>query len=185
MNTEQKKALTEKMTKTLAVLDKELSGLRTGRASVNLLDPVVVEAYGDRLPLSQIGTVSTPDAKTITVQVWDKEMVKSVEKAIADANLGLNPGSDGQLIRMSIPALSEDRRKELVKLAHKYGENTKIALRNVRREGMDTLKKMEKDSEISKDEHHTQSDEVQKLTDEFIGKVDKTITSKEAEMLSI
>lgn len=185
MNPEQKKALTEKMTKTLAVLDKELSGLRTGRASINLLDPVVVEAYGDRLPISQVGTVSTPDAKTITVQVWDKEMVKSVEKAIADANLGLNPGSDGQLIRMNLPPLSEERRKELVKLAHKYGENTKIALRNVRREGMDSLKKMEKDNEISKDEHHAQSDEVQKLTDEFIGKVDKTVTSKESEMLSI
>jgi len=185
MNPEQKKLLIEKMTKTLAALDKELSGLRTGRASVNFLDPVVVEAYGDKLPLSQVGTVSTPDAKTLTVQVWDKAMVKTVEKAIADANLGLNPNSDGQLIRMNLPPLSEERRKELIKLAYKYGENTKIALRNVRKEGMDALKRMEKDNEISKDEHHTQGEEVQKLTDEFIGKVDATIKSKESEMLSI
>lgn len=180
-----KQSLTEKMNKALAVLDKEHSGLRTGRASAHLLDPVVVEMYGSRMPLSQVGTISTPDAKTITVQVWDKEMVKTVEKAIADANLGLNPNSDGQLIRMNLPILSEERRKELVKLAHKYGENTKIALRNIRRDGMDALKKMEKDNEISKDEHHDYADEVQKLTDEFIQKVDKLAGAKEKEILTI
>ncbi|MBN8512411.1 MAG: ribosome recycling factor [Rickettsiales bacterium] len=180
-----KSELTEKMEKAMAVLDKELKGLRTGRASVNLLDPVVVEAYGSKMPISQVGTVSTPDAKTISVQVWDKAMVKTVEKAIADANLGLNPSSDGQLIRMSLPVISQERRKELVKLAHKYGENTKVALRNIRRDGMDILKKMEKEQNLSKDEHHNQSEEIQKLTDDYISKVDNVIKSREEEILTI
>ncbi len=180
-----KNELSEKMTKAMDMLDREFSGLRTGRASVHLLDPVIVEVYGSKMPISQVGTVSTPDAKTITVQVWDKAMVKTVEKAIADANLGVNPSSDGQLIRMNLPPLSEERRKELVKIAHKYGENTKIALRNVRRDGMDKLKQMEKGNEISKDEHHTYSDEVQKLTDEFIGKVEANVKSKENEIITI
>jgi ribosome recycling factor len=177
--------LTEKMDKTLAVLDKELRGLRTGRASVNLLDPVVIEAYGSKMPISQVGTVSTPDAKTISVQVWDKSMVKTVEKAIADANLGLNPSSDGQLIRMSLPIISQERRKELVKLAHKYGENTKVAMRNIRRDGMDSLKKMEKDHNLSKDDIHDHGEEIQKLTDDFISKVDVIIRSREEEILTI
>lgn len=180
-----KSELTEKMEKAMAVLDKELKGLRTGRASVNLLDPVVVEAYGSKMPISQVGTVSTPDAKTISVQVWDKAMVKTVEKAIADANLGLNPSSDGQLIRMSLPVISQEKRKELVKLAHKYGENTKVALRNIRRDGMDILKKMEKEQNLSKDEHHNQSEEIQKLTDDYISKVDNVIKSREEEILTI
>jgi len=137
------------------------------------------------MPLSQVGTVSTPDAKTITVQVWDKEMVKTVEKAIVEANLGLNPSSDGQLIRMNLPVLSEERRKEVVKLAHKYAENAKISLRNVRRDGMETLKTMEKNNEISKDEHHTYADDVQKLTDDFTKKVDNLAKSKETEILTI
>jgi ribosome recycling factor len=185
MDAKQKQELSEKMDKALVVLDKDLSGLRTGRASTNLLDPVVVEVYGSRMPISQVGTLSTPDAKTITVQVWDKAMVKTVEKAIADANLGLNPSSDGQLIRMALPILSEERRKELVKIAHKYAENTKVALRNIRRDGMDTLKKMEKDNEISKDEHHNFSEEIQKLTDDFITKVDANTKQKEQEILNI
>lgn len=180
-----KNELSEKMKKAMDMLNKEFSGLRTGRASVHLLDPVIVEIYGSKMPISQVGTVSTPDAKTITVQVWDKTMVKTVEKAIADANLGINPSSDGQLIRMNLPPLSEERRKELVKIAHKYGENTKIALRNVRRDGMDKLKQMEKSNEISKDEHHTYSDEVQKLTDEFINKVDTHVKSKEHEIITM
>lgn len=185
MNEDQKKKLDEKMTKAISVLKKELSGLRTGRASINLLDPVVVEAYGNKTPLSQVGTISTPDPKTITVQVWDKEMVKTVEKAITEANLGLNPSSDGQLIRVNLPPISEERRKDLVKIAHKYGENTKIALRNIRREGMDQLKKMEKDGDISKDDHHASSNDVQKLTDEFISQVDSTVKSKESEILTV
>ncbi len=185
MDARQKEGLAEKMDKALAVLDKELRGLRTGRASTNLLDPVVVEVYGSKMPISQVGTLSTPDAKTITVQVWDKAMVKTVEKAIADANLGLNPSSDGQLIRMALPILSQERRKELVKIAHKYAENTKVALRNIRRDGMDTLKKMKKDNEISKDEHHNFSEEIQKLTDDFVAKIDANTKQKEQEILNI
>lgn len=180
-----KNDLTDKMNKAIAILEKELSGLRTGRASANLLDPVVVEVYGSKMPISQVGTVSTPDAKTISVQVWDKALVKTVEKAIADANLGLNPSSDGQLIRMTLPVLSEERRKELVKVAHKYGENTKVALRNIRRDGMESLKKLEKDGEISKDDHHNLGEEIQKLTDEFTDKVDKHIKIKEQEILKV
>jgi ribosome recycling factor len=180
-----KKDLSEKMTKALDMLEKECSGLRTGRASVHLLDPVVVEVYGSKMPISQVGTVSTPDAKTITVQVWDKAMVKTVEKAIADANLGVNPSSDGQLIRMNLPPLSEERRKELVKIAHKYGENTKIALRNIRRDGIEKVKQMEKNNQISKDEMHSYSDEIQKLTDDFISKIDANIKLREQEILKI
>lgn len=180
-----KKELSAKMDNTMRSLDHELKGLRTGRASANLLDPVMVEAYGSRMPISQVATVSTPDAKTIAVQVWDKGMVKAVEKAIADANLGVNPSSDGQLVRMSLPPLSEERRKELVKLAHKYGENTKVALRNVRRDGMEALKKAEKDSIISKDEHHSLEGEIQKLTDEYCAKVDTQVKQKEQEILTI
>jgi ribosome recycling factor len=180
-----KKDLSIKMENSIKALDHELKGLRTGRASVNLLDPVMVEAYGSRMPISQVATVSTPDAKTIAVQVWDKGMVKAVEKAIADANLGVNPSADGQIVRMSLPPLSEERRKELVKLAHKYGENFKVALRNVRRDGMEILKKAEKDSLISKDEHHSLSEEIQKLTDEFSDKVDNHVKQKEQEILTI
>lgn len=180
-----KKELSDKMTKAMDMLDREFSGLRTGRASAHLLDPVIVEVYGSKTPISQVGTVSTPDAKTITIQVWDKAMVKTVEKAIADANLGVNPSSDGQLIRMNLPPLSEERRKDLVKLAHKYGENTKISLRNVRRDGIDKLKQMEKNNNISKDEHYSSSEEIQKLTDEFIGKVETKVKSKESEIIKI
>lgn len=177
--------LKTRMDSTLKVLDNELKGLRTGRASINLLDPVVVEAYGSRIPLSQVATVSTPDARTISVQVWDKTMVKAVEKGITEANLGLNPSSEGQLIRLPIPALNEERRKDLVKLAHKYGENTKIAIRNVRRDGMETLKKMEKDNIIAKDEHRSLSEDIQKLTDDFTSKIDVLVKQKEQEVLTM
>lgn len=177
--------LKNRMDKAIKVLEHELKGLRTGRASVNLLDPVVVEAYGDRMHISQLGTISTPDAKMIVVQVWDKSLVKAVEKAIADANLGLNPASDGQNIRLPIPALSEERRKELAKLAGKYGENSKIAIRNVRRDGMEDLKKLEKAGEISEDELHSIGEEIQKLTDKEIENVDKIVKSKEQEITSI
>jgi ribosome recycling factor len=185
MDQKQQSELRERMEKTLAMLGKDLSGLRTNRASVNFLDPVTVEAYGNKMPISQVGTVSTPDAKTITIQVWDKSMVKAVEKAIADSNIGLNPLSDGQLIRMNLPVISQERRQELVKLAAKYGENTKIALRNIRRDGMDALRKMEKDNQISKDEHHSYSEEIQKLTDEFISKIDSAVKNREEEILTI
>jgi ribosome recycling factor len=180
-----KNDLVDKMEKALALLDKELKGLRTGRASVNLLDPVVIEAYGSKMPISQVGTVSVADAKTLNIQIWDKAMVKTVEKAIADANLGLAPSSDGQIIRITLPAISEERRKELVKVAAGYGENSKVALRNIRRDGMDQVKKMEKDGEISKDEHHQYSEEIQKLTDSYIAKIDKIIQTRQQEILTI
>lgn len=179
------KDLEERMGKALGVLDNELKGLRTGRASPNLLDPVIVEAYGSKMPISQVGTITTPDARTINVQVWDKEMVKVVEKAIADANLGINTATDGQIVRLPIPPLSEERRKDLVKLAHKYGENTKIAVRNIRRDGMEHAKKMEKDNQLSEDELKKFSDEIQKLTDNFVGKIDTQLKSKEQEILNI
>ncbi len=177
--------LTHRMEGALKVLDNELKGLRTGRASAHLLDPVVVEAYGDKMPISQLGTISTPDARTISVQVWDKSMVKTVEKAIADANLGVNTATDGQVIRVPVPPLSEDRRKDLVKLGHKYGENTKIAVRNIRRDGMESAKKFEKDGEVSEDELKKLEDEIQKLTDNFVSKIDEQIKIKEQEILNI
>ncbi|WP_419235277.1 ribosome recycling factor [Rickettsia endosymbiont of Nabis limbatus] len=180
-----KKNLQDKMDKALKVLDHELKGLRTGRASVNLLDSVTVEAYGDRMPLSQVASLTAPDAQTINVQVWDKSMVSSVEKAITVANLGLTPSSDGQLIRLPIPALTEERRKALAKLAHKYGEDTKISLRNIRRDGNEELKKMEKDNIIAKDEHHSLAEQVQKLTDEYSSKVDLAIKQKEQEIMTV
>ncbi|HJD54800.1 MAG TPA: ribosome recycling factor [Rickettsia endosymbiont of Proechinophthirus fluctus] len=180
-----KKNLQEKMEKALKVLDHELKGVRTGRASVNLLDSVTVEAYGSKMPLSQVASLSTPDARTINVQVWDKSMVSSVEKGITIANLGLTPATDGQLIRLPIPALTEERRTELVKLAHKYGEDTKISLRNIRRDGNEALKKLEKDNVIAKDEHHSLSEQVQKLTDDYSSKVDSVIKQKEQEIMTV
>jgi ribosome recycling factor len=184
MDKKQKEELTIKMDKALAVLEKDLAGLRAGRASVNLLDPVVIEVYGSKMPLSQVGTVSAPDAKTLTVQVWDKEITKKVEKAIVEANLGLNPASDGQLIRINLPPISEERRKELVKISHKYGENTKIALRNIRRDAMDLVKKNEKDGDISEDDGRRYSDEIQKITDKYIEKTESMITTREKEIMN-
>ncbi len=184
MDKKQKEELTTKMDKALAVLEKDLAGLRAGRASVNLLDPVVIEVYGSKMPLSQVGTVSAPDAKTLTVQVWDKEITKKVEKAIVEANLGLNPASDGQLIRINLPPISEERRKELVKISHKYGENTKIALRNIRRDAMDLVKKNEKDGDISEDDGRRYSDEIQKITDKYIEKTDSMISTREKEIMN-
>lgn len=185
MEQELKNDTNDKMNKALTVLERDLQGLRTGRSSISMLEPVLVEAYGDRMPLSQIGTISAPDAKSLSVQVWDKDLVKKAEKAIADSNLGLTPMADGQLLRMNIPPLSEDRRKEIVKLAHKYGENCKISVRNIRRDTMETLKKMEKASAISEDDLRAQSDEVQKITDDFIKKVEGMATSKEKDIMTI
>lgn len=177
--------LKNRMEGALKVLDNELKGLRTGRASANLLDPVHVEAYGSRTPLSQVATISVPDPRMLNVQVWDKSMIKAVEKAIVEANLGVTPSSDGQIIRLPIPALNEERRKELAKLAGKYGENTKISIRNVRRDGMEDLKKLEKAGHISEDELHTVSDEIQKLTDKEVENVDKQVKAKEQEIMSM
>ena len=169
----------------LEALRKEFTGLRTGRASASLLEPVKVSAYGQDMPLNQVGTVNVPEPRMITVQVWDRGMVGAVEKAIRDAGLGLNPMADGSTIRVPIPELSRERRQELSKIAHKYAEQGRVAVRNVRRDGMDFLKKLEKDGKIAEDEHRTLSDQMQKLTDDHVKKVDDTLAAKEKEILQV
>ncbi|OYX63955.1 MAG: ribosome recycling factor [Sphingomonadales bacterium 32-64-17] len=165
-------------------LKSDLGGLRTGRANTALLDPVVVEVYGSMMPLSQVATVSAPEPRMLSVQVWDKSNVSAVEKGITKANLGLNPMSDGQTIRLPLPDLNEERRKELAKLAGNYGEQAKIAIRNVRRDANEALKDDEKKKEISEDERKRLEDEVQKLTDQYVADVDKATEAKEKEILT-
>ena len=179
------KELEKRMHGAVDALKKELAGLRTGRASVNLLDPVMVEAYGQRMPLNQVGTVSAPEPRLLSVNVWDKGLVVSVAKAIREAGLGLNPSPDGQLVRVPIPELTAERRAELAKLAHKYAEQGRVAVRNVRRDGMEALKKAEKEHKISQDEHRHKSDDVQKLTDRFVKQVDDMLTTKEKEIRTV
>ncbi len=169
----------------LEALNREFGGLRTGRASPALLNPLTVDAYGSQMPLNQVGTVNAPEARLLTVQVWDQQLVKAVEKSVVESNLGLNPQTEGNLIRISIPDLSEERRVELKKIAGKYAEQGKIAIRNVRRDGMDTLKQMERDGEISQDEQRSQSEEIQKLTDAQISKIDAMLESKETEIMQV
>ena len=163
----------------------ELSGLRTGRASAHLLDPVMVEAYGAQMPLQQCASVTVPEPRMISVNVWDRSLVKAVEKAIVDSNLGLSPATEGQTIRLRIPELNAERRQELVKLAHKYAEAARVAVRHVRRDAMDVLKKLEKDHKISKDDHDRFSSDVQKATDAGIGEIDHMLAGKEKEILTI
>lgn len=177
--------LKRRMDGSLNTLKSDFGGLRTGRASVSLLEPIMVDAYGQQMPLSQVGTISAPEPRMLSVQVWDKGQVTMVEKAIREAGLGLNPMADGQLVRVPLPELNEERREELVKIAGKYAEQARIAVRNVRRDGMDQLKKAEKDSEISQDEQKTLSDEVQKLTDDHIAMIDEALTSKEADIRQV
>src|SRR3954471_13775497 len=174
-----------RMQGSLQVLKTELSGLRTGRASAHLLDPVQVDAYGTNMPIVQVATVSVPEPRMISVSVWDKSLVHAVEKAITNANLGLNPQTEGQTIRLRIPELNEERRKELVKVAHKYTEAARVAVRHVRRDGLDVLKKLEKDHKISEDDGKRQSEQVQKVTDETIAEVDKILAAKEKEILTV
>ena len=162
----------------------DLGGLRTGRANTTLLDPVVVEVYGSMMPLNQVATVSAPEPRMLSVQVWDRANVTAVEKGIAHANLGLNPMIDGQTLRLPIPDLTEERRKELAKLAHQYAEKAKIAVRNVRRDGMEALKEDERKKEISEDERKRGEDEVQKLTDRFVTEADAVAAQKEKEILT-
>ena len=171
-----------RMTGALDVLKKEFTGLRTGRASANLLEPVQVDAYGSAMPITQVATIGAPEPRLLTVQVWDKGLVKSVDKAIREANLGVSPMIDGQLIRVPIPALNEDRRKELAKIAHKYAEQARVSVRNVRRDGMDALKQMEKDGKITEDEHRKRTALIQSATDEFIKKVDESLVAKEKDI---
>ena len=169
----------------LEVLSREFGGLRTGRASANLLDPLMVEAYESQMPMNQVGTVSAPEARLLTVQVWDQGLVKAVEKSIVESELGLNPQTEGNLIRIPIPDLSEERRIELKKVAGRYAEQAKVAVRNVRRDGMDTLKQMERDGEISQDAQKIQSEDIQKLTDGLISKIDKSLETKETEIMQV
>ena len=178
-------ALPGRMTKTLGALEKEFGGLRAGRANPSLLDPVMVDVYGSMMPLSQVGTVSAPEPRLLSVSVWDKGNVKSVEKAIANAGLGVNPSADGQLVRIPIPDMTEERRKEMVKVAGKYSEQARINIRNIRRDGMDHYKKLEKNKEISEDEQKKAGDDIQKLTDEYVKKIDALLAQKEKDIMSV
>lgn len=185
MNAFDLKDIEKRMYASVEALKREFSGLRTGRASANLLDPVQVMVYGSRMPLNQIATVTVPEARMISVQVWDRSNVTAVDKAIREANLGLNPIMDGQVLRLPIPSLTTDRRHELVKLAHKYAEHCKVSVRNVRRESMDLIKKLEKDGKMSQDDHRGHSEKVQTLTDKVIKEVDQTLATKEAEIQKV
>lgn len=177
--------LQRRMTGAVEVLKQEFAGLRTGRASASLLDHVKVDAYGTEMPLNQVSTINVPEPRLITVQVWDRGMVKAVEKTIRDSGLGLNPAADGQLVRVPIPELTEERRGELAKVAGRYAEQARVAVRNVRRDGMETLKKMEKAGEMSKDDHKIWSDEIQEMTDGTIKRIDDTVTGKQKEILQV
>ncbi len=182
MNLDQVK---QRMDGAVESLRKEFAGLRTGRASTAMLDPVQVDAYGSLMPLNQLASVSVPEPRLLSVQVWDKGMVKAVEKAIRESGLGLNPQPDGAIIRVPVPELSQERRQELVKIAGKYTEQARVAVRNVRRDAMDELKKQEKEKKISEDEFKTQSDKVQQLTDQAIKKIDETLSHKEKEITTV
>src|SRR6478735_5088742 len=177
--------LKRRMQGALQSFKQELSGLRTGRASAAMLDPVQVEAYGTHMPLNQLATVSVPEPRLISVQVWDRSMVHPVEKAIINANLGLTPATEGQVLRLRIPELNEDRRKELVKVAHKYAEAARVAVRHVRRDGLDTIKKLEKNHEISEDDQERLANDVQKATDGSISEIDQLLAAKEKEILTV
>ncbi len=179
------KDIERRMDGAVSVLKQEFAGLRTGRAHASLLDPITVEAYGARMPLNQLATVSVPEPRLITVQVWDKSQVSAVEKAIRESDLGLNPVVEGQTLRLPIPELNEERRQELVKVAHKYAEQARVAIRNVRRDGMEQLKRAEKEGEIGQDEQHVLADKVQQLTDEKIKAVGEVLAVKEAEIMQV
>lgn len=180
-----KNDIRSRMQKSMDALKHEFSGLRTGRASVDLLAPVHVEAYGAVSPLSQVASVAVVDARMLSVQVWDRGLVGAVERGIRDAGLGLNPSSDGQVVRVPLPELNEQRRQELIKVARRYAEEGRVAVRNVRRDAMDAIKKAQKDSEISEDEARRQSDEVQKMTDDFVAQVDTALAAKEKDIMQV
>jgi len=177
--------IAKRMDGAVEVLRKELQGLRTGRASASLLEPVTVEAYGASMPIVQVGTVNVPEPRMLSVQVWDRSLVKAVEKAIRAAGLGLNPAVDGTLIRVPLPELSQERRAEIVKIAHKYAEQARIAVRNVRRDGMDHLKRSERDGELSQDEHTLWADEIQAMTDKHIQIINDLLAHKERDILTV
>ncbi len=179
------KDINRRMDGALEALRREFAGLRTGRASASLLEPVTVNAYGTKMPLNQVANIGVPESRLLTVQVWDKNLVKQVERGILEADLGLNPQTDGQLIRIPIPDLNEERRHELTRIAGKYGEQARVAVRNVRRDGMDTLKRMEKAGDISEDDHHGQAKDLQQMTDDHIGRIDQALAAKEQEIMQV
>ncbi len=179
------KDIERRMHGALDVLGKEFGGLRTGRASTSLLEPLVVDAYGSQMPISQVATIGVPESRLLTINVWDNSLVKAVERSILDSDLGLNPQTEGQLIRVPIPELNEERRMELSKVAAKYAEQARIAVRNVRRDAMETLKRMEKDHEMSQDEHHAWSADIQRMTDDNIKKIDESVAAKETEIMQV
>jgi len=169
----------------LNALSREFGGLRTGRAATSLLEPLTVDAYGSQMPMNQVGTVGAPEPRLLTVQVWDQGLVKAVEKAIRESDLGLNPQTEGNLIRVPIPDLSEERRVELKKVAARYAEQARVAVRNVRRDGMEALKRMEKEGQMSKDEHHDKAVEIQQVTDKHIASIDESLDHKEKEIMQV
>lgn len=177
--------LKRRMEGALSALKSELNSLRTGRASASLLDTIMVDAYGSQMPINQVASISVPEPRTISVQVWDKSMVAATDRAIRESNLGLNPIMDGQLLRIPMPELNEDRRKELVKIAGQYAEHARVAARHVRRDGMDIVKKAEKDGDYGKDDAHKASDRIQKMTDEIIVRIDEMIAEKEKEIMQV
>lgn len=177
--------LKDRMQKSIASLRDELAGLRTGRASASLLEPVTVEAYGGRMPLNQVATVTVPETRMLSVQVWDRSLAGAVEKAIRNSGLGLNPAAEGQVIRVPLPELNEERRRELTKVAHNYAEQARVAVRHIRRDGMDLLKKLEKDGELSQDDSRKQGDLVQQATDAAVSEIDKVLAVKEQEIMQV
>lgn len=179
------KDIERRMHGAVSVLRDEFAGLRTGRASAGLLEPVVVDAYGSKMPLNQVATVSVPEPRMISVQVWDKGLASAVEKAIRESDLGLNPIVEGQSMRIPIPELNEERRQEIARVAAKYAEQAKVAVRNVRRDGMDSLRRLEKDGDIGQDEQHTLGAKVQDATDKTIKEIDELLASKETEIMQV
>ncbi|MDW5313840.1 ribosome recycling factor [Rhizobium sp. PL01] len=177
--------LKRRMDGAIAAFKSDIASLRTGRASANVLDPVMVEAYGSRVPLNQVANITVPESRMLGVSIWDKSMVNAVDRAIRESNLGLNPIMDGQNLRIPLPELNEERRKSLVKVAHDYSEKAKVAVRNVRRDGMDGLKKAEKDGDIGQDVSRSQSEKVQKMTDEMISDIDRLLADKEKEIMQV
>ena len=177
--------LQHRMDGALSVLKSEFGGLRSGRASISLLEPVQVEAYGSMMPMNQVGTISTPEPRLLTVQVWDKSLVIAVETSIRSSGLGLNPATDGQLVRVPVPELTEERRQEMAKIAGKYAEHARIAVRHVRRDGMEQLKRLERDGHIGEDDHHLWGEEIQVLTDKMVASIDQALAQKEEEIMQV
>lgn len=178
-------SLRSRMQKSIESMKSDLAGLRTGRASASLLEPIMVDAYGSMMPLNQVATVSVPESRMLSVQVWDRSMASAVEKAIRESSLGLNPMAEGQIIRVPLPELNEERRRELSKVAHQYAEQARVAVRHVRRDGIELLRKLDKDGAMGQDEAHAGTDRVQKATDEAIAEIDQLVAAKEQEIMHV